>query len=119
MQISWKTRSKLYGVCLEAWTHCSWGKRSPLEIVSAIAKPLMPTILCQTSSFGHLFHCIPPNLRVVVTQLWKAAQGESQLGYGTAQRMHGKLLLKKELVKIIKKPAATAKCFQCNVNSSI
>lgn len=56
---------------------------------------------------------------MVVTQLWKAAQGESQLGYGTAQRMHGKLLLKKELVKIIKKPAATAKCFQCNVNSSI
>lgn len=80
----------------------------PLEIVSAIAKPLVPTILCQTSGFGHLFHCIPPNLRVVVTQLWKAAQEESQPGYGTAQRMHGKLLLKKELVKIIKMPAVTA-----------
>lgn len=87
----------------------------PLEIVSAIAKPLVPTILCQTSGFGHLFHCIPPNLRVVVTQLWKAAQEESQLGYGTARRMHGNLLLKKIISKNNKNACCDSKVFpvQC------
>lgn len=119
MQISWKTRSELYGVWKPGPT-AAGARDQPLEIVSAIAKPLVPIILCQTSSFGHLFHCIPPDLHVVVTHLWKAARGEPQPGYGTASRMHSKLLLKnEELVKIIKKPAATVKYFQCDANSSV
>lgn len=115
MQISWKTRSKLYGVCLEAWTHHSWGKRSAAGDCFCHSKASCANNIVPNKRFWASFPLHPPKLTCGGHPAVEGSTGRVTAGVWNSTENARQTFVKKKISKNNKNACCDSKVFpvQC------